>query len=45
MELDLWSELKQKSNQLQASVKALRKSGGEYAAAERDYKSCSAQSV
>ena len=38
MELDLWSELQQKSNQLQASVKALRKSGGEYAAAERDYK-------
>nr|DAU77890.1 MAG TPA: hypothetical protein [Ackermannviridae sp.] len=35
---DLWQELKQKSDQLQASVKSLRKSGTEYAQAERDYK-------
>lgn len=35
---DLWAELRQKSEQLQASVKTLRKSGSEYAQAERDYK-------
>lgn len=35
---DLWTELRQKSEQLQASVKTLRKSGSEYAQAERDYK-------
>lgn len=35
---DLWLELRQKSEQLQASVKTLRRSGTEYAQAERDYK-------
>lgn len=35
---DLWTELRKKSEQLQASVKSLRKSGSEYAQAERDYK-------
>lgn len=38
MELDLWAELQQKSAQLNTSVKTLRNSGSEYAAAERDYK-------
>lgn len=37
MELDLWAELQQKSAQLNTSVKTLRNSGSEYAAAERDY--------
>ena len=38
MELDLWTELQQKSAQLNTAVKTLRNSGSEYAAAERDYK-------
>lgn len=37
MELDLWTELQQKSAQLNTAVKTLRNSGSEYAAAERDY--------
>lgn len=36
--LGIWLELRQKSEQLQASVKTLRRSGTEYAQAERDYK-------
>ena len=38
MDLDLWTELQQKSAQLNTAVKTLRNSGSEYAAAERDYK-------
>lgn len=37
-EYDLYSELQAKTNQLDASIKMLRKSGTEYAQAERDYK-------
>lgn len=37
-EYDLWSELQRKTQQLDYSVKELRASGTEYAAAERDYK-------
>ena len=35
---DLYSELQRKTQQLDYSVKELRKSGSDYAAAERDYK-------
>lgn len=35
---DLISEIREKSKQLDMSVKRLRKSGEEFAAAERDYK-------
>ena len=35
---DLYSELQQKTKQLNASVRELRKSGTEYAKQERDYK-------
>ena len=38
MEYDLYSELAQKTRQLEASIKQLRKSGTDYAQAERDYK-------
>ena len=38
MEYDLYQELKQKTKQLDYSIKTLRKSGTEYAQAERDYK-------
>lgn len=38
MELDLMQELQGKTRQLEASIKALRGSGTEYAQAERDYK-------
>lgn len=38
MELDLYSELQQKTKQLEASIRQLRKSGTEYAQAEKDYK-------
>lgn len=35
---DLWSELREKTRQLDMSTKMLRKSGDEYAQAEMDYK-------
>ena len=35
---DLYDELQMKTRQLDASIKALRKNGTEYAQAERDYK-------
>lgn len=35
---DLYLELKTKTRQLDASIKALRKNGTEYAQAEKDYK-------
>lgn len=35
---DLWQELRSKSQQLEASIKSLRRTGAEYAQAERDYK-------
>lgn len=35
---ELYSELQRKTQQLDYSVKELRKSGSDYAAAERDYK-------
>lgn len=35
---DLYDELQVKTRQLDASIKALRKNGTEYAQAERDYK-------
>lgn len=35
---DLYNELLQKTQQLEISIKSLRKSGTEYAEAERDYK-------
>ena len=38
MELDLVNDLQAKSRQLEASIRALRKNGTEYAQAERDYK-------
>lgn len=38
MELDLYTELQEKTKQLEISIKTLRKSGTEYAQAERDYK-------
>ena len=38
MDYDLYQELKQKTRQLDYSIKTLRKSGTEYAQAERDYK-------
>ena len=38
MEYDLYSELQAKTKQLEVSVKQLRKSGTDYAQAERDYK-------
>lgn len=37
-EYDLYQELQQKTKQLDVSIKTLRKSGTEYAQAERDYK-------
>lgn len=36
--MELYQELKQKTKQLDASIKMLRQSGTEYAKAERDYK-------
>ena len=38
MSYDLFEELQQKTAQLDASIRALRKSGTAYAEAERDYK-------
>ena len=38
MEYDLYQELQAKTRQLEASIKQLRKSGTDYAEAERDYK-------
>ena len=38
MQLDLWTEIQQKTKQLDYSVKELRKSGTAYAEAERAYK-------
>lgn len=38
MEYDLCEELQAKTKQLEASIRQLRKSGTEYAAAEKDYK-------
>lgn len=38
MQLDLWTEIEQKTKQLEYSVKELRKSGTAYAEAERAYK-------
>ena len=35
---DLYQELQSKTKQLEVSIKALRKSGTDYAEAERDYK-------
>ena len=35
---DLWLELREKTRQLDMSTKMLRKSGDDYALAERDYK-------
>lgn len=35
---DLWQELRSKSQQLETSIKSLRRTGAEYAQAERDYK-------
>lgn len=36
--MDLWGEIEQKIKELGISVKALRKTGTEFATAERDYK-------
>ena len=36
--IDLYEELQAKTKQLEISIKSLRKSGTEYAEAERDYK-------
>ena len=36
--MDLWSEIEQKIKELDVSVRALRKTGTEFATAERDYK-------
>ena len=36
--MDLFNELQQKINELNISIKALRKTGSEFAEAERDYK-------
>lgn len=38
MEYDLYTELQEKTRQLEISIKSLRTSGTEYAKAERDYK-------
>lgn len=38
MEYDLYSELQAKTKQLDVSIRQLRKSGTDYATAERDYK-------
>lgn len=38
MENDLYNELQSKTKQLEISIKTLRKSGTDYAEAERDYK-------
>ena len=38
MEYDLYSELTAKTKQLEISIRQLRKSGTDYAQAERDYK-------
>lgn len=38
MEYDLYSELQAKTKQLEVSIRQLRKTGGDYATAERDYK-------
>lgn len=38
MNYDLYSELQEKTKQLEVSIKQLRKSGTAYAEAERDYK-------
>lgn len=38
MEYDLYSELQSKIKQLEVSIRQLRKSGTDYAEAERDYK-------
>lgn len=35
---DLYQEIQQKTKQLEVSIKQLRKSGSDYAEAERDYK-------
>ena len=35
---DLWQELRSKSQQLETSIKSLRRTGAEYAQSERDYK-------
>lgn len=37
-DLDLYTELREKTKQLEISIKTLRGSGTEYARAERDYK-------
>ena len=36
--MDLWNEIQQKIKELDISVKSLRKTGTEFATAERDYK-------
>lgn len=36
--MDLYEELRQKTKQLEVSIRQLRRSGTEYATAERDYK-------
>ena len=36
--MDLWQQIEQKIKELDVSVKALRKTGTEFATAERDYK-------
>jgi hypothetical protein len=36
--MDLWGEIEQKIKELDVSVRALRKTGTEFATAERDYK-------
>lgn len=36
--MDLYNELTQKTKELEVSLKQLRKTGSDYAAAERDYK-------
>lgn len=38
MEFDLYNELQAKTKQLEVSIRQLRKSGTDYAEAERDYK-------
>lgn len=37
-DMDLWSEIQQKTRQLETCIRELRKSGTAYAQAERDYK-------
>ena len=37
-DMDLWQQIEQKIKELDVSVKALRKTGTEFATAERDYK-------